>query len=285
MGGFGNAVVGGLGKLVRDFIRSANYVAGVAGWSINRDGSAEFNSGTFRGGVTVGAPGGPQVIITTSSGAGVLELPSGADYEDQPAEILAGAGGSPPFITLNIDGPSVNLSGFGSQVLIELNSANDSGTSQANGVFQYVDPSGGDHPVAVWDEGGFRIAAGVFVAAELGVTPPVGESWHAVMLKNSFLDGEFGPGYRSLDGGSTIAFHGQVITPSTGSVTGLDAFSVPTAYAPTFGTGVFVRWPATSQTNPGHCGYCELHPDGNVQLFGNFTNDELIDITGVTFIS
>lgn len=36
-------------ELVRDQIRSSDYVEGVSGWIIRRDGSAEFNQGTFRG--------------------------------------------------------------------------------------------------------------------------------------------------------------------------------------------------------------------------------------------
>ena len=55
---FQNEVVGGT-TLVREAIRSANYVPGVSGWSINRDGSAEFATGTFRG---------PVVIIDPSTG-------------------------------------------------------------------------------------------------------------------------------------------------------------------------------------------------------------------------
>ena len=39
--------------LVRPAIKSPNYVAGVSGWSINRDGSAEFNNITARGNVVV----------------------------------------------------------------------------------------------------------------------------------------------------------------------------------------------------------------------------------------
>lgn len=39
---FGNPIVGGSGDLIRPAIRSPNYVEGEAGWSINRDGSAEF---------------------------------------------------------------------------------------------------------------------------------------------------------------------------------------------------------------------------------------------------
>jgi hypothetical protein len=49
---FGNDVVGGI-TLIRPAIQSANYVPGVSGWTINRDGSAEFATGTFRGPVVV----------------------------------------------------------------------------------------------------------------------------------------------------------------------------------------------------------------------------------------
>jgi hypothetical protein len=49
---FNNPVVGG-DTLVRPAIQSANYIPGVQGWSINRDGSAEFATGTFRGPVIV----------------------------------------------------------------------------------------------------------------------------------------------------------------------------------------------------------------------------------------
>ena len=50
---FGNPVVGGL-FLVRAAIRSPNYVAGSAGWTINQDGTVEFASGTFRGLLAIG---------------------------------------------------------------------------------------------------------------------------------------------------------------------------------------------------------------------------------------
>lgn len=54
--GFSNPVVGGVGTLVRAFIRSVNYVAGAAGWAIFRNGDAEFNAGTFRGTISIGNP-------------------------------------------------------------------------------------------------------------------------------------------------------------------------------------------------------------------------------------
>jgi len=52
--GFANAVVGGI-TLVRAAIRSPNYVAGVSGWTINRDGSVEFNDAVIRGDLQIGA--------------------------------------------------------------------------------------------------------------------------------------------------------------------------------------------------------------------------------------
>jgi hypothetical protein len=45
---FSNPVVGGT-TLVRPAVRSPNYIAGSQGWSVNQDGSAEFNDLTLRG--------------------------------------------------------------------------------------------------------------------------------------------------------------------------------------------------------------------------------------------
>jgi hypothetical protein len=60
---FANDIVGGT-TLIRQAINSANYVPGVSGWSINRDGSAEFASGTFRGPVIVEDPTTGQVLAS-----------------------------------------------------------------------------------------------------------------------------------------------------------------------------------------------------------------------------
>ena len=57
MSGFSNPIVGGVDKLIRQAIQSPNFVAGVSGWSINKDGTAEFNQLT---------------IVTSTSGAAIL---------------------------------------------------------------------------------------------------------------------------------------------------------------------------------------------------------------------
>lgn len=46
---FTNPITGGQGALVRPAIKSPGFVTGVSGWTINRDGSAEFNNLTIRG--------------------------------------------------------------------------------------------------------------------------------------------------------------------------------------------------------------------------------------------
>lgn len=51
--GFRNSILGGI-NLIRAAIRSPNYVSGSTGWTVNQDGSAEFNNVTIRGGTVVG---------------------------------------------------------------------------------------------------------------------------------------------------------------------------------------------------------------------------------------
>lgn len=74
---FNNPVVGGL-TLIRDSIRSSNYTPGASGWSINRDGSAEFNNITIRGGTVIsgtalyynGTPAANNLTFSISSVSG-----------------------------------------------------------------------------------------------------------------------------------------------------------------------------------------------------------------------
>jgi hypothetical protein len=49
MSGFENNVINALNALIRAAIHSPNYVPNVSGWSINKDGTAEFNNLTVRG--------------------------------------------------------------------------------------------------------------------------------------------------------------------------------------------------------------------------------------------
>lgn len=66
MSGFNDPVAGGGGSLVRPSIHSPNYVTGSAGWSINKDGSAEFSNGVFRGTVTGSTFQGTTFVINAA---------------------------------------------------------------------------------------------------------------------------------------------------------------------------------------------------------------------------
>ncbi len=59
--GFSDPITAG-NVLIRPAIQSPNYVAGVSGWTINRNGSAEFNSVTVRGAFVV-ANGTQQISV------------------------------------------------------------------------------------------------------------------------------------------------------------------------------------------------------------------------------
>lgn len=63
---FSNPVVGGT-TLVRDSIHSPLFVHNSTGWSINQDGSAEFNNALIRGGVIVGNGTTNTIIIDSNT--------------------------------------------------------------------------------------------------------------------------------------------------------------------------------------------------------------------------
>jgi hypothetical protein len=54
MSGFSDPITGSDGQLLIAAIESPDYVPGVSGWRIGKDGTVDVNSGTFRGDVTVG---------------------------------------------------------------------------------------------------------------------------------------------------------------------------------------------------------------------------------------
>jgi hypothetical protein len=59
--GFSNPIIGGGGSLVYPSIHSPNFLTGISGWTIRKDGSVEFNLGIFRG-----------VLELTSAGVALL---------------------------------------------------------------------------------------------------------------------------------------------------------------------------------------------------------------------
>lgn len=60
--------------LVRPALQSPNYVAGSSGWTVNRDGSAEFNSAVIRGSVSIGNPAGQHAILANPATGDPLDV-------------------------------------------------------------------------------------------------------------------------------------------------------------------------------------------------------------------
>jgi hypothetical protein len=75
--GFRNPILGGGGALVYPSIHSPNFVAGSAGWSVNKDGSAEFSNGVFRGTLSansiVASSIGSSAIVSSDFQGGTME--------------------------------------------------------------------------------------------------------------------------------------------------------------------------------------------------------------------
>jgi hypothetical protein len=71
--GPGNPILGGQ-TLIRNAIQSADYVAGVSGWAIFRNGSAEFNDVTVRGTLIVHSPSGAEIEIVADSSSAFINL-------------------------------------------------------------------------------------------------------------------------------------------------------------------------------------------------------------------
>jgi hypothetical protein len=69
MSGFSNPIAGDGGSLQYPQIKSPDFVAGVSGWKISKDGSAEFNDITIRGGEVIDGTG---LYYSPSPGTGNL---------------------------------------------------------------------------------------------------------------------------------------------------------------------------------------------------------------------
>lgn len=125
MGGFRNSILAGL-TLVREAIRSPNYVQGASGWTINQDGSAEFSDIVIRGSgtadpVVVGPDGMPQVIIRTTPTNGLIAFPTGRPIEQDAATLnsaVVDQGAAGERAELQMTGPTVTGATDGVRVVL-----------------------------------------------------------------------------------------------------------------------------------------------------------------------
>jgi hypothetical protein len=143
MTGFSNPIIGGGGSLVYPSIHSPNFVKGSAGWTINKDGSAEFNNLTIRNGTIVsglalyysGTPAAGNLIASIAAAAGTdsfgnAYLGQVASYQPASGVACQMAGTVIQFYTGPVSGagPWTASASFGAN-LIDHNATITSGTS------------------------------------------------------------------------------------------------------------------------------------------------------------
>lgn len=113
--GFTNPITGAGGQLVRNLIKSVNYVAGLSGWRITKLGDAEFNNVTMRGTLDVIDSTGREVKITPgpfNDSAQIDLWPAPGSGTFDPAIVQAERGGAnlaSPILALTSGRPTGTL--------------------------------------------------------------------------------------------------------------------------------------------------------------------------------
>lgn len=91
-------IAAGDGSLIYPALKSPNYVPGVSGWMISRDGDVEFGDGTYRGNILVQNAFGSYVSIAPTASSAEINLQPGDSATPgttwNPAGIFAGSFGS-----------------------------------------------------------------------------------------------------------------------------------------------------------------------------------------------
>jgi hypothetical protein len=93
---FSNSIIAGGGTLTRVAIRSPNYVATLTGWTINRDGSAEFNNVNVRGNSNLGT-----LSVSSTSSFGGQSWWSDNNFADLTGTYINKGGGNAKRITID----------------------------------------------------------------------------------------------------------------------------------------------------------------------------------------
>jgi hypothetical protein len=261
MSGFSNPVVGGQGTLIRDLIKSPNFLSNVRGWQISRDGSAQFNNLTIRGAFNgtnfvlnssglffySGNPATGNLIESITDAAGNDGLPAGGNaFLQGNTSYLFAAG---VFTAVNMNGGVISW--------YESASASGPWTLFSAIGFAWNNVTGGSLLLqagnqvklgqagnAIWDEINQKLnlpaAGGPFVT---------GETWHVMPAFGAgFSHGTPAPSYR-LNADNTVSLTGQV-NVTAGTTSGTVVTLPSSAYFPlsvkTFPVPIGAGTPATS---------------------------------------
>lgn len=166
-------------------VRSPNYAAGSAGWTINGDGTSEFNNAVFRGTVEVGEAPNPQVRARQSGNSGLVEIPTNSPSESAPATVsgtVFNPGVSTEHLALQLAGPREAAPSDGG-VRLDLVSQNRDGSSNAS--FSVVDTKT-NTPFITADKTVLRIPGNFDMSGDATVNGtffPHGDLWQSASKK------------------------------------------------------------------------------------------------------
>lgn len=219
--GFRNPIIGGGGALVYPSIHSPNFVHGSAGWTINKDGSAEFNNLTIRNGQIIsgsalyysGIPAAGNLVASIAAAAGT-DLFGNAYLAGESSYTTVA-----PFVAINIFQSVITFYTASSQ-------AGPWTRSLAEGLYEPAITSMG---LLAVDPGGFVLGPG---PKEFWI-PPSGDNTGATDVAN--LNTVFALGNSTVNLVPGIYYINAPITLPTGAVLqGASGFGNPSA---NFGKG------------------------------------------------
>jgi hypothetical protein len=308
---FNNDVVAGT-VLVRSAIQSPNYSAGSAGWTVNQNGSAEFNNVTIRGGesisgtalyysgtpalgnlvlsisatagvdsfgniypagLTVGMPGAPQIELFTNSGSAILQLPTASANEDNAAAIFAATfPGTTGNSLFQLTGPTANARADLYKIAIG-SSSYDGTTSTADLTFYYVAAGGATTATLTCNSAGNAVVNGAILKGSNGTPYTKQNPTLGSGWANSAIRSA-NPLQYWLDGNDRLCVEGNVNTTSTSPTT--TVFSVPSGapYTPASGFTLQNHWAI------------QMSSAGSYKAMGHvFLSTSGINVNGFTFAS
>lgn len=263
---FSNEVVGGNGVLVRNTLQSQNFVSGVSGWQVTKNGNAEFNNGTFRGQLTSGTNPGQHIILNSAATGDAVDV---YDLSNQ--------------LVYSID----NLGQASS-----INPATGLRAVSANGEFSIYDTPTGNRADYI-----FALAPNNSQPTELAIEcSPSGAANYILELQSGSVDGTKKPALLGSNGA-----HTGYIAQTDGSTTG-NLFHIFSGSGTTDGSGklaintgalfntislAFVMYDQTLRSAGPSCSavYYDLAPTLGTQWFsgGSTFNTSTVFYKGIVF--
>jgi hypothetical protein len=246
--GWQHSIAGGQGNLIAVVFKSPDYVPGVSGWAVFKDGSVEFNNGTFRGIVTASTFEGTDFEVNSDGAFFYAAAPALGNLTasiTRPNTAGIDARGNHWFGGLASYDQSSNSGIFLSQFQVGYLKNSGAGTAwtTTQGIFQALSPGFGIELAGsgFWSFGGTPVLGGITASDPADATGKTPETWHVVGSGGgapAFGAGFAAPGagdptarFLLESDGIMVALDGVVQT-SAATAANATMWTLPAAYRP-----------------------------------------------------